>query len=154
MALKPDRHINPYGTEITYVLNTTADAGLFMVYGTAGSGSAVSDATRGTVSVGPSNPSGQKVAGLLMHPFVAFDDKKHRNWYQVTQYPGEPAPLLRDGWVTTNSIVTGVTPDAGKVAYLGADGKVTDAGPGPKVGEFMSAKDEAGYCRLKVELPA
>lgn len=149
--LKPDRHI--FQTEINLSFNGTAEAGTVMVYNAPGSGAAIPDETAGTLSVGPGSPSGAKVAGLLVHPFVAFNPLLHRNWYKVTQYPGEKATLLRQGWVTTNVVATGAVPDAGKSAYLGANGVVHDAGPGPKIGEFMSRLDENGYCRLAVHLP-
>lgn len=151
--LKPDRHIDPFATEITLKFNATAEAGTLMTYSAPGSGSAVPDETGGTVAVGPASPSGALVAGLLMHPFVAYDPLLHRNVYKVTQYPGDKATLLRRGWVTTNVVASGAAPDSGKAAYLGANGKVTDAGPGPKVGQFMSRLDEQGYCRLLVDLP-
>lgn len=153
MALKPDRNINPHGTEITFVFNGTAEAGTFMTYGAAGSGASVADERGGTVVVGPANPANAKVAGLLMHPFVAFNALLHRNWYKVTQFPGEKATLLRDGWVTTNVVHSLAAPDAGAPAYLGPNGTVTHATGGPQVGEFMSRLDEQGYCRLAVKLP-
>lgn len=155
MALKPDRHINPYGTEINFVFNGTADAGTIMTYGAAGSGAAVVDEKAGTVTIGAANPSGVAVAGLLMHSFVTFNALLHRNWYKVTQYPGEKATLLRNGWVTTNVVDGSAVPDAGKPAYLGPNGTVThvNAAGAPKIGEFMSRLDEQGYCRLAVRLP-
>jgi hypothetical protein len=79
MALKPDRHIDPYGTEINFVFNGTADAGTIMAYGVAGSGSAVPDENCGTVVVGAANPTGVLVAGLLMHSFVTYNALLHRN---------------------------------------------------------------------------
>jgi hypothetical protein len=154
MALKPDRQINAYGTDISFVFNGVADAGTIMTYGAAGSGAAVTDEKGGTVVVGPANPSGAKVAGLLVNPFVAFNPLLHRNWYKVTQFPGEKATLLRDGWVTTNVLAGGAAPDAGKPAYLGANGTAADANAGgaPVIGEFMSRLDEQGYCRLRMKL--
>ncbi len=159
MALKPDRDIKV--TEVNLVFNGTAEAGTIMTYSTAGSGNATPDDKAGVVVVGPAAssgalPAGTKVAGLLINPFVTFDPLLHRNIYKVTQYPGEKATLLRQGWVTTNVMASGgVVPDAGRTAYLGTLGGVTDASTNsaPKVGEFMSRLDENGYCRLAVQLP-
>lgn len=153
MALKPDRHIDPYGTEITFVFNGTADNGTIMIYGAAGSGASVQDDYAGTVVVGPAAAAGARVAGLLMHPFVVFNPLLHRNWYKVTQFPGEKATLLKRGWVTTNVLASGAVPDAGKPAYLGPNGTVTDATGGPQLGEFMSRLDEQGFCRLNLNIP-
>lgn len=158
MALKPDRHINPYGTEINFVFNGTADAGTIMAYGVSGSGAAVADEVSGTVVVGAANPTGVAVAGLLLHPFVTYNALLHRNWYKVTQYPGDKATLLRQGWVTTNVITPGGTPTAGAPAYLGPNGTVTalapvTAGDAPTVGQFMSRINEEGYVRLLVDIP-
>jgi len=152
--LKPDRNIYPNGVEITFTFNGTAEAGTFMTYGTPGSGASVADEQGGQAVIGPANPSGALPLGLLMHPFVAYNALLHRNVYKVTQYPGEKATLLREGWVTTNVLASGAVPDVGKPAYLGANGTVThtQAGGAPKVGEFMSRLDEQGYCRLFVHL--
>lgn len=152
--LKPDRVIDPFGYEINMTFNGTAEEGTIMVYSAAGSGNATPDEKAGTVDVGPANPSGAKPVGLLLHPFVAYNPLLHRNVYKVTQYPGDKATLVRRGWVTTNVVYSGATPDAGKAAYLGANGKATDvnAAGAPKIGEFMSRLDEQGYCRLAINL--
>lgn len=158
--LKPDRHI--FLTDVNFVFNGTADSGTLLVYqqGT-GSGNGVQDDKAGTVAIGPLSCSGNitagsGVVGLLVNPFVTFNPLLHRNWYKVTQWPGEKATLLRQGWVNTNIVATGVpVPDCGVPAYLGPLGVPTGnpVGAGQLIGEFQSRLDENGFCRLAINLP-
>lgn len=154
MSLKPDRDIKV--TEVNFVFNGAygADNGTAMVYQTTGSGNATPDDKSGTVDIGPVAPSGApRVVGLLINPFVPYNPLLHRNIYKVTQYPGEKATLLKDGWVTLNNISPSITPTAGQDAYLGASGTWTNANLGQeKVGQFMSTFDEYGYCRLYIKI--
>lgn len=156
MALKQDRLI--VQTEINSICNDVSVKGQIPVYGTAGSGSAVPDYKAGTVSIA-SNPSGFIPAGLLLANFVNIDTtRQHRNFHKDEQLIGEKAPLLTQGWVSTNQFVG--TPTLGQTAYLSSSGFVTPtvhATGGtvatPKVGQFQSIVDEDGYIKLAVHLP-
>lgn len=155
MALKSDRNV--IDTDISLVCNTVVAKGLFVCYGTAASG--VGNETPGVVSVA-SNPSGYKVAGLTLAGFVDIDQtRQHRNFMKDEQVIGEKAPLLRKGYVVTNSLAS-CTPLPGQPAYLTVNGTITNtisATGGevatPRVGEFVTSKDEDGYVKININLP-
>lgn len=155
MALKSDRNV--IDTDISLVCNTVVAKGLFVCYGTAASG--VGNETPGVVSVA-SNPSGYKVAGLTLASFVDIDQtRQHRNFMKDEQVIGEKAPLLRKGYVVTNSLAS-CTPLPGQPAYLTVNGTITNtisATGGevatPRVGEFVTSKDEDGYVKININLP-
>lgn len=155
MALKSDRNV--IDTDISLVCNTVVAKGLFVCYGTAASG--VGNETPGVVSVA-SNPSGYKVAGLTLASFVDIDQtRQHRNFMKDEQVIGEKAPLLRKGYVVTNSLAS-CTPLPGQPAYLTVNGTITNtisATGGevatPRVGEFATSKDEDGYVKININLP-
>lgn len=155
MALKSDRNV--IDTDISLVCNTVVAKGLFVCYGTAASG--VGNETPGVVSVA-ANPSGFKVAGLTLASFVDIDQtRQHRNFMKDEQVIGEKAPLLRKGYVVTNSLAN-CTPLPGQTAYLTASGTITNivsATGGevatPVVGEFATSKDEDGYVKININLP-
>ncbi|MBY0525594.1 MAG: hypothetical protein K2R98_19470 [Gemmataceae bacterium] len=157
MALKGDRHI--VQTEISFSLSDVAERGVVVMYSVAGSGHALADAA-GTVTLLAANSSGNKPAGLLLNDFVSIDQTvTHRNWHKDVQVLGERATLLRKGWVVSNKI-TG-TPTLGATAYVAASGLMTPSKHAtggeamtPKCGEFMGIKDEDGYCKVAIELPA
>ena len=61
--------------------------------------------------------------------------------------------MLRQGEVTTNMLVAGVTPSAGVDAYVGASALVgTSSTNSVKIGQFLSSKDADGYVKLSVNL--
>jgi hypothetical protein len=107
-----------------------------------------------------SNPSGYKVAGLTLASFVSIDQtRQHRNFMKDEQVIGEKAPLLRKGYVVTDAVAG--TPAPGAPAYLVANGvlsTVVSSSGGvvatPLVGAFATAKDESGFAKVYIDLPA
>lgn len=156
MALRPQRDY-VHG-EISYTLNDVAAPGVVLVHSTQGSGIAQGDVA-GVVTLSAS-PSGTTVAGVLMQNFVNINQTTtHRNFYKDEQVIGERCNLMTKGWVVTDK-VTG-TPALGNKAYLTANGVVTPTlsttgglVATPFVGRFGGAKDEDGYVKLEVNLPA
>ena len=76
------------------------------------------------------------------------------------QVIGEKAPLLRKGYVVTNSLAASITPLPGQPAYLTASGTITNTVSAtggevatPRVGEFATSKDEDGYVKININLP-
>jgi len=156
MALKPDRVI--LETDITLTCESVAARGVTLCHHTAGSGEAMGDHS-GKADL-YSNPSGKKVAGLLMGDVVSVDlTRYHLNFHKDEVPVGNKVTLLRKGTVVTDK-VTG-TPAVGNTAYLTANGVLTptvSATGGivatPKVGEFAGGLDESGFCRVHINLPA
>lgn len=159
MALKGDRQILDNGTDISFFMNEAAERGYVAVFSTVGSGAALDQAAALlTVSA---YPSGQTPAGLLLEDMVDINQaRQHINWYKDEVIKGSKMAILRDGWVVTNAIYPGTTPAAGNRAYLSHSGLLTptkNATHGllltPLVGEFLSSKDEDGYCKVAIKLP-
>ena len=109
MALKPDR-IEAY-TDISLFMNEVAERGGVVVHLTAGSGAAMDDAN--AVVELPSAATGNAPAGLLLNDVVDLDlTRQHINWHQDEVQKGSKVTILRQGFVTTNMIASGVTPTA------------------------------------------
>lgn len=155
MALKSDRNV--LETDISLVCNDVVSKGLVLVYGTAASG--VGNETPGVATL-VTNPSGYKVAGLTLASFVSIDQtRQHRNFHKDEQVIGEKAPLLRKGYVVTDAVAG--TPAPGAPAYLVGTGvlsTVVSSTGGevatPLVGVFATAKDESGFAKVYINLPA
>lgn len=154
MALKSDR-VESY-TDISFFCNdATAERGGVVVHATGavtGSGVAMDDPN--AVVTYAASASGRVPAGLLLNDVVNLDlTRQHINWYRDEVQTGGKVTLLRQGQVTTNMIVAGVSPVPGSGAYLGASGLLTTATtPGAKVGTFLSAKDSDGYAKVDINL--
>ena len=151
MALKSDR-IEAY-TDISFFCNdTTAERGGIMVFGSTGSGIALDDSN--AVVTYAASPSGQVPAGLLLNDVVNLDlTRQHINWHKDEVQTGSKVTLLRQGQVTTNLVVDGVSPAAGSAAYVGANGYLTTVDTDSvKVGTFLSAKDSDGYAKVDINL--
>jgi hypothetical protein len=151
MALKSDR-IEAY-TDISYFCNdSTAERGGVVVHSTGGSGVAMDDSN--AVVTYSSSPSGTKPAGLLLNDVVSLDlTRQHINWHKDEVQTGSKVTLLRQGQVTTNMVVSGVSPTAGADAYYGTDGKLTTVSTNSvKVGRFMGAKDADGYVKVDINI--
>lgn len=152
MALKGDRHIAI--DDISYFMNEVAERGGVAVLSTAGSGAAL-DQSAALVTYA-ADSSGKIPIGLLLGDMVNKDlSKTHLNQHKDEVQKGSKVTLLRDGWVVTDKIVTGVTPVGGNKAYLTGSGLLTtsSASSAPEVGRFMSSKDEDGYAKVYIKLP-
>lgn len=150
MALKPDRE--EFHHDIRWIMNTVAERGGIACVQTAGSGGYPGN-SKNTV-VYAANPSGRYPIGLLLNDFVNNNlNRQHQNWYKEEAQIGSHAVLMKDGWVTTN-MIDGSTPVGGEPAYLGASGKfsTTQATGAPKVGQFLTAKDQDGYAAVRIQL--
>lgn len=174
MALKPNRKYT-IGTDITAFMNETGEKGEVLVYSTGGSGAAMDDANM-VVTTPSANPSGERLAGVLLNDVVNLDlTRQHINWHKDEVQLGGKVTLLRQGEITTNVVDTGVTPAIGAPAYVGrgaltaggtAQGwitttEVTDYGRNSnenlnkqlyRLGTFKSIKDSDGYCRVEINI--
>ena len=153
MALKSDR-VEAY-TDISFFCNDSlAERGGIMVFatGVAGSGPAMDDS--GSVVTYAVANSGRVPAGLLLNDVVSLDlTRQHINWHRDEVQTGSKVTLLRQGQVTTNSIVDGVTVGPGSGAYFGANGKLTTVSTNSvRVGTFLSSKDADGYAKVDINL--
>lgn len=154
MALKGDRH--EFKTDISFFCPSVTERGVVLIYGGTGSGVAL-DQTAAVVSLpGTGVTLNLKPAGLLLNDMVTFDvTRQHINFYKDEMRVGGKCTLLKQGWVVTNMLATGITPVAGDTAYLAPNGLITNSNTGtpPAVGKFESAKDERGFARVSVNLP-
>jgi hypothetical protein len=151
MSLKSDR-IEAY-TDISFFCNdTTAERGGIVVFSTGGSGVAMDDPS--AVVTYAADQSGTVPAGLLLNDVVNLDlTRQHINWHRDEVQTGSKVTLLRQGQVTTNMIVSGVSPTVGAVAYYGANGKLTTTSTNSvQVGRFLSVKDADGYAKVDINL--
>lgn len=153
MALKGDRQV--VDVDISFFMDEVAERGGIASYSTVGSGAAL-DQSQALVTYSTTQ-SGNVPVGLLMNDMVNIDlTRQHINWHKDEMQKGGKVCLLRRGWVVTNMIQG--TPVAKSRAYLSNSGFVsptfTNGLATPFVGEFMTAKDEDGYAKLFVNLPA
>lgn len=150
MALKPDRieHL----TDISFFMNTVAERGGVVSAVTGGSGVAMDDAS--AVVAYAASPSGAKPLGVLLNDVVNLDlTRQHINWHKDEMQIGGKVTLLRQGQVTTNMLVAGITPTAGVDAYVGASGLIgTSSTDSTKIGQFLSGKDSDGYAKVSVNI--
>lgn len=155
MGLKVDRQIDSY--ELGYFMSETATRGVVVCVSTQGSGVSLDDNLM--VCNVPANSSGNKPIGILADDVVNLDlTKTPVNRHKHQANVGEKVTIYTKGWVVTDQI-TG-TPAAGDFAILSSSGTVTNLAPGgawnekanPKVGNFRSKKDQAGYARVYVDL--
>lgn len=151
MALKSDR-VEAY-TDISFFCNdATAERGGIVVHSTGGSGVAM-DSSSAVVTYSASQ-SGTKPAGLLLNDVVSLDlTRQHINWHRDEVQTGSKVSVLRQGQVTTNMVVSGVSPAVGEDAYYGANGKLTNVSTNSvKVGRFMGVKDADGYIKVDINI--
>jgi hypothetical protein len=151
MALKSDR-VEAY-TDISFFCNdASAERGVVVVHSTGGSGVAMDDSLA-VVTVSASQ-SGTKPVGLLLNDVVSLDlTRQHINWHKDEVQTGSKVTLLRQGQVTTNMVVSGVSPTIGEDAYYGANGKLTNVSTNSvKVGRFLSVKDADGYIKVDINI--
>jgi len=155
MTLKMDRQV--LDTEISYFMNETASPGAVVSISTAGSGISL-DNTSSVATVSASS-SGAKPLGVLLNEVVNLDlTRTPVNWHKDQVNQGDKVTILRKGWVITDQVTLA---NAGSGAVLSSSGNVTNQGPisiynqvaNPKVGSFLSNKDENGFAKLYVDLP-
>ena len=170
MALRPDRKYT-IGTDITCFMNETGEKGEVLVYSTGGSGVAMDD-PNAVVTTPAADPSGQRIAGVLLNDVVNLDlTRQHINWHKDEVQLGGKVTLLRQGEITTNILASGETPSIGDPAYVGqttlaaggtaqgcvtntavTDTTVNEANPKYRVGTFKSTVDSDGYIRVEVNI--
>jgi len=157
MALKGDRYEGM--TDVSFFMNDSSAAkGGVVVLSTGGSGVAL-DQSKALVTYAAS-ASGNIPVGLLLNDMVNIDQtRQHINFHKNEVQKGGKVTVLTQGWVVTD-MITG-TPTAGAPAYLTAAGKVTPTQSAtggvvatPPVGRFLSTKDEDGYAKVSLNLPA
>jgi len=150
MALKPDR-VEAY-TDISFFMNETGERGGIVVHSTAGSGSAMDDSN--AVVEYAADQSGTNPAGLLLCDVVDLDlTRQHINFHKDEVQKGSKVTLLRQGFVVTDMIVSGVSPTAGEPAYYGAEGLLTNVDTNTtQVGRWLSQKDSEGYAKVDINI--
>tara|TARA_R100000152_G_C6771621_1_gene198187 strand:+ start:842 stop:1339 length:498 start_codon:yes stop_codon:yes gene_type:complete len=157
MALKGDRYEGM--TDVSFFMNDASAAkGGVVVLSTVGSGVAL-DQSKALVTYAAS-ASGNIPVGLLLNDMVNIDQtRQHINFHKNEVQKGGKVTLLTQGWVVTNMIDGAAT--AGKPAYLKDNGELTatQSSTGgvvatPPVGRFLSTKDEDGYAKVAINLPA
>ena len=157
MALKADR--NELDVDISFFYNEgTATRGGIVVIDTVGSGAAM-DQAGAKVKYATVNAASKPV-GILLNDVVNIDlTRQHINWHKDEVQKGGKVAILKKGYVVTN-MITG-TPTAGALAYLddATAGNLTiksqvDSTEYIHVGRWMSTKDEDGYAKVEINLPA
>jgi len=150
MALKSDRI--ELLTDISYFMNTTAERGGVLSAVTSGSGVSMDDAN--AVVAYAANASGAKPLGVLLNDVVDIDlTRQHINWHKDEVQIGGKVTVLRQGQVTTDLLVSGITPTAGTPAYVGNSGLIgTSSTNAVQIGSFLSGKDSDGYAKVSVNI--
>ena len=150
MALKSDRI--ELLTDISFFMTTTAERGGVVSAVTSGSGVSMDDAS--AVVAYAAAASGAKPLGVLLNDVVNLDlTRQHINWHKEEVQVGGKVTLLRNGQVTTNRLVSGITPTAGTPAYVGASGLIgTSSTNAVQIGSFLSSKDTDGYAKVSVNI--
>lgn len=151
MALKPDRI--ELLTDVSFFMNTTAErGGVVSVAVSGGSGVAMDDAS--AVVAYAADPSGAKPLGLLMNDVVNLDlTRQHINWHKDEVQQGSKVTILRQGQVTTDQVVNGLTILGGTPAYLGPSGLLTTSSTNSvQVGRFLSSYDLDGYVKVDINI--
>jgi len=158
MALKADR--NELDVDISFFYNEgTAERGGIVILDTVGSGAAMDQAG---AKVKYAVAAGNVIAvGVLLNDVVNLDlTRQHINWHKDEVQKGGKVSVMKKGYVVTN-LIGSTAPTAGALAYLD-DGNAgyfamkADVASGKyvQVGRFMSTKDEDGYAKVEVNLPA
>lgn len=150
MALKPDRI--ELLTDISFFMNTTAERGGVVSVVTMGSGVAMDDAS--AVVAYAAVASGARPVGVLLNDVVDLDlTRQHINWHRDEVQVGGKVTVLRNGQVTTNRLVSGITPSGGAPAYVGVSGLIgTSSTNAVQVGQFLSGLDADGYAKVSVNI--
>lgn len=160
MALGPNR--SPVLDDISAFMTSTAERGGIVSLATTTASGVALDQSAMTVGYS-ATLSGVKPFGILMCDVVNKDlSQTHLNFYKHEVQVNSKVELMRDGWVETNMIYPGHTPVPGGKAYVGHSGYIaasnvaTDdsdpTGANKVIGRFDTAKDEEGFCRVRVTL--
>lgn len=151
MALYGDRFED--ATDISFFMQVVAERGLIVVHDSAGSGSALDQSVAYVAVPTGQAPSTTSPAGLLLNDVVNYDlTKQHLNQHRDEVQVNSKVRLLRRGWVVTDK-VSG-TPTGKASAYYTGTGLLTetDPGSGPKVGRFLSKKDNSGFAKVEINI--
>jgi hypothetical protein len=150
MALKPDRI--ELLTDVSFFMNTTATRGGVVSVVTGGVGVSMDDAD--AVVSYAAVASGAKPVGLLLNDVVDLDlTRQHINFHQDEVQKGGKVTVLRIGQVTTNQLVSGISPTVGAPAYVGGTGLIgTSSTNAVQIGSFLSSKDSDGYAKVSVNI--
>lgn len=153
MSMKGDRH--ELMVDLHFFCNTAGNRGGVMSVVTGGSGVSM-DQSVAVVSYATLS-SGSLPIGLCLQDVVNIDQtRQHINFHRDEVQQGSKVALLREGYVVTDQVVSGTSPTAGQLAYLGPAGQVTPTNTGaaasPQVGKFLSSKDADGFVTLEVKL--
>lgn len=153
MALKADRY--ELQTDISFFMNTAGNRGGVVSMSTGGTGAAMDQS--GALAAYATDPSGKMPLGILLNDVVDIDlTRQHLNEHKDEVIKGGKITILRKGYVVTNMIKTGVTPTAGDPVHVAANGeldKEDGIGGCEPIGNFLSAKDADGYCKVEINLP-
>lgn len=155
MALRLDRskegldHIDFFNND------TTAERGGIVVISTGASGVAMDNSA--AVMTYAADPSGTQPLGFLTQDVVNYDlTTRDANVHKQEVQTGSKATARDNCWMVTDRIFPGNTPAAGNTAYVTQSGYITStvAAEGetktPKVGRFLSSKDEDGFAKVQI----
>ncbi|MFZ2522970.1 MAG: hypothetical protein WAW92_01130 [Minisyncoccia bacterium] len=142
-------------TDNSFFSNAVSTKGGVVSIVTVGSGQAMDSSA--AVAAYQTAQSGAVPLGILMQDVVNEDlTDKSQNFYKTTVQLGGKLTYAYQGIVETNMIASNITVAAKDIAYLAGSGMLTNVNSGvintPKVGKFLSTKDEDGYAKLKIEL--
>jgi len=160
MALKAP-HRKVIADDLNFRCNNAASEGMVVCY----------SSTAGQVEKSTSADS-KKVAGLLMTnveargmpldlPLLGDDTGTAdlpRNYNKNVTYVSGYVRMLKIGEVETDQIVSGDTPAAGSVAYIGAAGKLSTSISGATlihravVGHWLGAKDSNSFAKVWINI--
>lgn len=158
MALKADRIHG--ASQIDFFMNEVAERGGVVSASTVGSGAAMDQSTQ--LCTYASAPSGYLPLGILMNDMVNLDlTRQHENFHKDEVQIGGKVTIWNKGTVLTDMVYPGHTPAANIEAWVGHSGYVgasqigTDQSHGARpiaiVGMWLSAKDEDGFAKLRVD---
>lgn len=153
MGLKADRiHVD---SMIDFFMDETATRGGIVVASTISSGSAM-DSDR-AVATYASNPSGKTPLGVLMCDVVNLDlTRQKENVHKEEVQKGGKVTIWSNCTVVTDRVYPGQTPANGAKAYMAPSGYLGAAdvvGGNQVVGVWLSSKNEAGFAKVKINLP-
>lgn len=150
MALKADRI--ELMTDISFFMNTVAERGGVVSSVTSGLGVSMDDAD--AVVAYAAVVSGSRPLGLLLNDVVDLDlTRQHINGHKDEVQLGGKVTLLTHGQVTTNMLVSGISPVAGTPAYVGVSGLIgTTSTNAVQIGHFLSSKDADDYAKIALNI--